>query len=92
VPEGNINIVRIIHTITNHDEPRHSRPVSKYGVNSGGNPDVVPAEAGNQYFEDWIPPYQVRGRLVKPGMTNRKTFMSLCIEGRDFESSGSFIA
>jgi hypothetical protein len=34
-----------------------------YGVNSSGNPDVVPAEAGNQHLEYWIPLYQVQGRL-----------------------------
>ena len=38
-------------------------PRVKYGVNSSRNPDVVPAEAGNQYLKYWIPPYQVRGRL-----------------------------
>ena len=33
-------------------------PIS-IGVNSSGNP-------ARKY---WIPPYQVRGRLIKPGMT-----------------------
>ncbi len=33
----------------------HSSPVSEYGVNSSRNPDVVPAEAGNQYLMDLIP-------------------------------------
>ncbi len=34
-----------------------------YGINSSGNPDVVPAEAGNQHLEYWIPLYQVQDRL-----------------------------
>jgi hypothetical protein len=38
-------------------------PRIKYGVNSSRNPDPVPAKAGNHYFRNWIPPYQVRGRL-----------------------------
>jgi len=31
------------------------------GINSSGNPVQI----------YWIPPYQVRGRLVKPGMTTK---------------------
>jgi hypothetical protein len=31
---------------------------------------VIPAKAGIQE-ENWIPPYPVRGRLIKPGMTNQ---------------------
>ena len=34
---------------------RHSR--------ESGNPDDVPAEAGNHHSGIWIPPYRVRGRL-----------------------------
>jgi hypothetical protein len=32
------------------------------GINSSGNPAK----------KDWIPPYQVRGRLIKPGITNKE--------------------
>jgi hypothetical protein len=32
---------------------------------------VIPAKAGIQK-PDWIPPYQVRGGLIKPGMTDHK--------------------
>jgi len=53
-------------------------PRIKYGVNSSGNPDAVPVKTGNQNKKgldarlrtsgmteqrNWIPPYQVRGRL-----------------------------
>jgi len=38
-------------------------PRIKHGVNSSGNPGVVPAKVGNQCFAYWVPPYQVRGRL-----------------------------
>jgi len=53
----------IIHGDINHSKGGHSRPVSRCGVNSSGNPDVVPAKAGNYHLGAWIPPYQVRGRL-----------------------------
>jgi hypothetical protein len=35
-------------------------------------------ESGNPE-RHWIPPYQVRGRRVKPGMTNCLRLMSSCI-------------
>jgi hypothetical protein len=45
----------IIHSDINRIKGRHSR--------ESGNPDDVPAEAGNHHSGIWIPPYQVRGRL-----------------------------
>jgi len=47
--------MHIMHSVNNHNRTRDSR--------EGGNPGVVPAKAGNQCLADWIPPYQVRGRL-----------------------------
>ena len=32
-----------------------SRPVSRYGINSGGNPDFVPAEAENNNSKNGFP-------------------------------------
>ncbi len=59
----------IIHNVINHNKARHSRHCFRRGklvpADAGsGNPDVVPAKAGNQEEQKyWIPPYQVRGRL-----------------------------
>jgi hypothetical protein len=49
----------------------HSRPVSEYGVNSGGNPDSVPAKAGNHSKRTGfrIPPKE--RRASKCGMTDQ---------------------
>jgi hypothetical protein len=47
-------------------------PRIKYGVNSSGNPDDIPAEAGN-YIKVWIP--------VFTGMTSHKRGQS---DGGDF--------
>ena len=62
--ESQKNVTSIMHTVINHNSTRHSR--------ESGNPEIPP-QAG------WIPPYQVRGKLVKPGMTNYIRLMWSCI-------------
>jgi len=57
-------------------------PRMKYGVNSSGppahrasGPEGIQIASGPE-GKDWIPPYQVRGRLIKSGMTKCvKSFM-----------------
>ena len=70
----------IINNDISRSKGRHSRPVSKYGVNSSGNPDVVPAKAGNYHLEAWIPRIKYWVGLVEPGMTNRIRLTSSCVE------------
>ena len=73
----------IIHNDISRSKGRHSRPVSKYGVNSSGNPDVVPAKAGNYHLEAWIPPYQVRGRLSRARNDKpHKTYVIMCRDSK----------
>jgi hypothetical protein len=46
------------------DFERHSR--------ENGNPDSVPAEAGNHYFRNWIPRIKCGAGPASAGMTNPK--------------------
>jgi len=73
----------IIHNDISRSKGRHSRPVSKYGVNSSGNPDVVPAKVGNYHLEAWIPPYQVLGRLSRARNDKpHKTYVIMCRDSK----------
>ena len=57
------------------------------GINSSGDPDVVPAKAGNQFSSTGFPRIkypvsstgQAKAGLVKPGMTNQLRFILSCI-------------
>src|SRR3990170_8979380 len=50
------------------------------GINSNGNPDVVPAKAGNQFSNTGFPRIKYGAGLVLPGMTKCIRLMSPCIE------------
>jgi len=50
-----------------------------YGILAKLVPAMLKAGSGNP-GRYWIPPYQVRGRLVTPGMTNCLRHRSSCIE------------
>ena len=41
------------------------------GINSNGNPDVVPAKAGNQFSNTGFPRVKHGAGLIKPGITER---------------------
>jgi len=65
----------IIHNDISHSKGRHSR--------KSGNPDVVPAKAGNYHLGAWIPPYQVRGRLSRARNDKpHKTYVIMCRDSK----------
>ena len=73
----------IIHNDISRSKGRHSRPVSRHGVNSSGNPDIVSAKAGNYHLGAWIPPYQVRGRLSRARNDKpHKTYVIMCRDSK----------
>jgi len=76
-----------IHSDINHSNGRYSRPHIKYGVNSTGNLDPVPAKAENHYFRNsGFPRFkypvsstgQAKVSSVTPRMINDIKLMSSC--------------
>ena len=75
-------LIMVIFSPSAHSSPLHGvipAPIFT-GINSNGNPDVVPAKAGNQFSNTGFPRIKYGAGLVLPGMTKCIRLMSPCIE------------
>ncbi len=72
----------VIFTPSAHSSPLHGvipAPIFA-GINSNGNPDAVPAKAGNQFSNTGFPRIKYGAGLVLHGMTKCIRLMSPCIK------------